>query len=88
MKELGRTGITSLLIEGGSEVHASALREGIADKLAIFYAPKIIGGISSIPVVGGKGAESLSDATELNRLTTKKFGADILIEGYIIGAKG
>ena len=88
MKELGRIGITSLLIEGGSEVHASALREGIADKLAIFYAPKIIGGVSSIPVVGGMGAASLSDATELDRLTTKKFGADILIEGYIMGAKG
>lgn len=88
MKELGKTGITSLLIEGGSEIHASALREGIADKLAIFYAPKIIGGVSSIPVVGGRGSESLSDATELDRLTTKKFGADILIEGYIMSAKG
>lgn len=88
MKELGMLGINSLLIEGGSEIHASALSEGIADKLAIFYAPKIIGGVSSIPVVGGKGADSLSDAIELDRLTTKKFGSDILIEGYIMGAKG
>ncbi|MDT8317904.1 MAG: bifunctional diaminohydroxyphosphoribosylaminopyrimidine deaminase/5-amino-6-(5-phosphoribosylamino)uracil reductase RibD [bacterium] len=87
MKELGKIGITSLLIEGGSEIHASALSEGIADKLAIFYAPKIIGGVSSIPVVGGKGADLLSDAIELDPLTTRKFGCDILIEGYIKGAK-
>lgn len=87
MKELGTIGITSLLIEGGSEIHASALREGIADKLAIFYAPKIIGGVSSIPVVGGRGAKSLSDAIELDRLTTRSFDSDILVEGYIIGSK-
>lgn len=88
MRELGTIGITSLLIEGGSEIHASALSEGIADKLAIFYAPKIIGGISSIPIVGGKGTDSLSDAIEIDKLTTRNFGGDILIEGYIVGAKG
>ena len=80
-------GINSLLIEGGSEIHASALNEGIADKLAIFYAPKIIGGVSSIPVVGGRGVDSLSDAIALDRLTTKKMGGDILIEGYVMAKK-
>lgn len=87
MKKLGDAGINSLIIEGGSEVHASALNEGIVDKLAIFYAPKIIGGTDSIPVVGGEGAKNLADAIEIDTLTTKKFGNDILIQGYINTAK-
>jgi len=44
MDELGKMGITSLLIEGGSRVNGSALRAGIVDKIHMFYAPKICGG--------------------------------------------
>lgn len=83
MKKLGDLQINSLIIEGGSEVHASALKEGIVDKVAIFYAPKIIGGIHSISVVGGEGASLLAEAIEVEEIKTKKIGPDILFEGYI-----
>jgi len=85
MKSLGKMDINSVLIEGGSEVHASALREGIIDKVALFYAPKILGGVNSIGVVGGKGAKHLSDAIMVEGLTTRHMGEDILVEGYIKG---
>ena len=83
MAKLGKMEINSLMIEGGSEVHASALSEGIVDKVAIFYAPKIIGGRDSIGMVGGKGPEFLSDAIEIEGVATKRIGEDILLEGYI-----
>lgn len=83
MKKLGHMGINSLIIEGGSEVHASALKEGIVDKIAIFYAPKIMGGIHSVSLVGGEGPELLAEAIEIEEVKTKKIGPDILLEGYI-----
>ncbi|MDY6856999.1 MAG: bifunctional diaminohydroxyphosphoribosylaminopyrimidine deaminase/5-amino-6-(5-phosphoribosylamino)uracil reductase RibD [Thermodesulfobacteriota bacterium] len=83
MLELGKLEITSLLIEGGAEVNASSLKSGIVDKVLFFYAPKIIGGIEALSIVGGKGAKELDDAVIIKEIKTRRFGDDILIEGYI-----
>ncbi len=83
MKELGALNITSLLIEGGSTINASALSSGIVDKVICFYAPRIIGGKQSPGMVGGNGVEFLEQAISLDDLRAKRLGEDVLIEGYI-----
>jgi diaminohydroxyphosphoribosylaminopyrimidine deaminase/5-amino-6-(5-phosphoribosylamino)uracil reductase len=83
VKELGRLHITSLMIEGGSSVNASALSAGIVDKVMIFTAPKIIGGLDSIPSIGGRSPVLLKRAFQIKNLKVKKIAEDILIEGYI-----
>ena len=83
--ELGKLEITSLLIEGGAEVNASSLESRIVDKILFFYAPKIIGGVGALSVVGGEGAKSLSDAVLLEKMNIKRFENDILVEGYVKG---
>ena len=40
MRELGRLQIDSVLLEGGSTLNASALQEGIVDKVMAFIAPR------------------------------------------------
>lgn len=82
MKQLGRLNITSVMIEGGSSINASALSSGIVDKVMLFTAPKIIGGIDSIPSVGGQSPAQLKDAFGLKNITLRKIGEDILMEGY------
>jgi diaminohydroxyphosphoribosylaminopyrimidine deaminase/5-amino-6-(5-phosphoribosylamino)uracil reductase len=84
MKKLGEREITSVLFEGGSEINASALREGIVDKIMMFIAPKLIGGKSAPGPIGGAGIEHLADAVELRDIQMSKIGEDILVEGYII----
>jgi diaminohydroxyphosphoribosylaminopyrimidine deaminase/5-amino-6-(5-phosphoribosylamino)uracil reductase len=83
MKELGMMGISGLMIEGGSSIAASALSAKIVDKMNFFTAPKIIGGKDSITSVGGASPVSLSRAIKIRDMKTKRFGEDILIEGYI-----
>ena len=83
MQELGKSGITSILIEGGSSLSSYCLEAGIVDKVMFFIAPKIIGGRDSFPAVGGKSFRQLENAYRLRDLRTKQIGEDILIEGYI-----
>lgn len=83
MKELGRQEITSVLIEGGAEVHGSALAAGIVDKVAWFIAPCIIGGRAAPGPVGGAGVEEPDQAVLLEQVAVNRFGSDICIEGYI-----
>lgn len=81
--QLGAMGISSLLIEGGSRVLASAFRAGIVDKVQFFYAPKILGGDDGVPICRGPGAELMSQSVALKDISVHLFGDDVLIEGYV-----
>jgi diaminohydroxyphosphoribosylaminopyrimidine deaminase/5-amino-6-(5-phosphoribosylamino)uracil reductase len=83
MLELGRRGVTSVLIEGGGATLASAFEAGVVDKVMFFIAPKIIGGADAVSAVEGQGVASLSDAVQLKDMKAHKVGCDILIEAYV-----
>jgi diaminohydroxyphosphoribosylaminopyrimidine deaminase/5-amino-6-(5-phosphoribosylamino)uracil reductase len=59
----------SLMIEGGSKVNWAALETGVADKVYFYYAPKILGGMQSLPVAGGTGRSRRSDAIQFHNVT-------------------
>lgn len=82
LRELGRRNVTSILVEGGSQIHASFLEAGRADKMLLFVAPMILGGKGAVPVVGGQGAKRPSDAIRLDRLTIGRQGRDLVLTGY------
>jgi diaminohydroxyphosphoribosylaminopyrimidine deaminase/5-amino-6-(5-phosphoribosylamino)uracil reductase len=79
---LGKMGITSLLVEGGSRLAASFIKGKIVDKFCFFYASKIIGG-EGIPMVGELGIKRLKDSIELKDVSIKGFEKDIMVEGYL-----
>lgn len=81
--ELGRRGITSVLVEGGGEVHAGFLRERLAHRIAFFYAPKVVGGREAPRSVGGIGWESLEEAPRLDRIRWQAHGDDLLLTASI-----
>lgn len=84
LKELGKKGIDSILLEGGSQLNFSALNEGIIDKVYSFISPKMIGGTDATTPIGGEGFERIDDAITLNIDQIRRFDEDILIEAYII----
>jgi diaminohydroxyphosphoribosylaminopyrimidine deaminase/5-amino-6-(5-phosphoribosylamino)uracil reductase len=82
MASLGSIGITSLLIEGGSRVMASAFSAGIVDKIFFFFAPMILGG-DGVTICSGPGPVLMRDAISVKDVNIHRFGEDILVEGYI-----
>ncbi len=83
MDQLGKIGITSLLIEGGARVAASALQAKIVDKIIFFYAPKILGGDDGIPMCSGTGPELMAQSLPVKNITVRQFDNDVMIEGYL-----
>ncbi len=82
LKRLAAHGIVGLLIEGGAAVAASALKQKIVDKVAFFYAPKIIGG-DGRAMIDGLAIGKMARAIELKRLAVRKSGNDFLLTGYL-----
>ena len=83
MDFLGESAVTSLLVEGGGRVIASCLKAGIVDKIAFFFAPKILGGNDGIPICMGAGPELMKDSIAVNNLQVHRFGDDVMLEGYL-----
>ncbi len=88
MKKLGRMDIMSVLIEGGAEINASALKSGIVDKVVLFIAPMLMTGTDSLCSVGGTSPVKLNQAIRLSSITSRFVGEDLMVEGYIGKAKG
>ena len=80
---LAGRGVRSVLMEGGGELNASALRAGIVNKLVVFVGPKIIGGRGAPTLVGGLGTASLSGAVPLSGMKVTQCGVDLVIEAYV-----
>ncbi|MCX5749683.1 MAG: bifunctional diaminohydroxyphosphoribosylaminopyrimidine deaminase/5-amino-6-(5-phosphoribosylamino)uracil reductase RibD [Candidatus Saganbacteria bacterium] len=83
LSTLGKQKITSIMIEGGGNLAASAIGTGIVDKVVFIVAPKIIGGKTSPTPVEGKGIDILARALRLKNVSTRRLGEDIIIEGYL-----
>lgn len=83
MERLGGEGITSVLIEGGGRLIASALKSRVVDKVNLFYAPKLLGGNDGVPMCAGPGCEKMADALALTRVRVACYGPDVCIEGYL-----
>lgn len=83
MQELGRKGIDSILLEGGSALAWSALEAGIVNKVQAYISPKIFGGAAKTPVAG-RGIDFPDDAIRLSKPKVRYFGEDILLESEVI----
>lgn len=86
LQRLAEREIGSLLVEGGSAVHSSFLREKLADKLNLFVAPKLLGGGTTeqpnLNWLEELGITRLEGAFTLTPLSAICIGADLLIETY------
>ena len=83
LDDLGSKNMTSLLLEGGGELAASALQAGVVDEVQFFIATKILGGRDSRTVVAGENPMSVEKALVLQNRTIRHVGNDLLVQGFL-----
>jgi diaminohydroxyphosphoribosylaminopyrimidine deaminase/5-amino-6-(5-phosphoribosylamino)uracil reductase len=85
-RELARRGLTRVLVEGGGTLAAALVKAGLADRLAWFRAPRLVGG-DGIPAAGALGLDRVDAAPRLDLVSRASFGADVLeVYRFVKGA--
>ena len=83
LAELGRRGITSVLLEGGPTLAGSFLDAGELDELRLFIAPVLVGGAEAPPIAAGLGIERMAAAERALSLTSEPSGEDVLVSARL-----
>jgi diaminohydroxyphosphoribosylaminopyrimidine deaminase / 5-amino-6-(5-phosphoribosylamino)uracil reductase len=81
LDELGRRGVTSLLLEGGPVLAGAFAAAGEIDELRTFVAPLLLGG--GRPPLEGKGGAAIAEATRALSLESEGIGEDILLSARL-----
>jgi diaminohydroxyphosphoribosylaminopyrimidine deaminase / 5-amino-6-(5-phosphoribosylamino)uracil reductase len=83
LAELGRRGMTNVLVEGGGQVLGSFMALGQVDELDVFIAPTIEGGDHARTAVRGPGKNLMRDAVRLRDVVITEVGGDAHVRGWI-----
>jgi diaminohydroxyphosphoribosylaminopyrimidine deaminase/5-amino-6-(5-phosphoribosylamino)uracil reductase len=81
MRELGRRGVTSLLVEGGGEINAAMLKAELVQHVRCYLAPVLLGGVDAKGVIGGRSPTRLASALRLRNVTSRSVGGDLVVDG-------
>lgn len=84
LRTLAEKNISSVLVEGGSEVFGSFISERLIDRAYFFVAPMIIAGRDAVCAVGGRGIGLLKNAIHLKDPIVQKTGDDYLFSGRVV----
>lgn len=79
LKRVAQEGLNHVLVEGGAELYGSFIREKLADSLALFLAPKLIGA-KGLSWAGELGVKVMGDAHAVKDLRFEQLGEDLLIQ--------
>jgi 2,5-diamino-6-(ribosylamino)-4(3H)-pyrimidinone 5'-phosphate reductase len=84
MHELSRMGIKTLMLEGGSTLNYSMLKNGLVDEVRVCVAPIIAGGVQAKTLVDGEGIDQMRDAIRLKLKKSYSLGEDLILEYEVI----
>lgn len=83
MTQLGRQGIQSIYVEGGSRLNASLLATGLIQEIHTYIGPKIIGGLDKFNPIDGFGFPRMEQAITSHIQAITPLGDDIFIESRV-----
>ena len=76
LKLLAARGVQSVLVEGGAAIAGAFIAAGLVDRIALFVAPRLIGG--GIPIATGADL-AISRALRLGPISLQPVGPDLLL---------
>jgi len=84
---IGKRDVQSVLIEGGPTLAASAVRDGLVDRLTVFLAPKLLGGAGAPGILGGEGLAPVNRAIPLDIVEVGRIGEDVVVQADVLRAR-
>jgi diaminohydroxyphosphoribosylaminopyrimidine deaminase/5-amino-6-(5-phosphoribosylamino)uracil reductase len=83
LKKLGAENVTNLLVEGGGETNALFFEQKLVQRIAFFYAPKILCGRDARKAVAGQGIERVEQKISLRNVEWKTLGEDLFLTARV-----
>ena len=80
LSELYNRGVYSVFVECGGTLAGSILKEGLADEVYQFIAPKLLNDNNGLSCFNGDNVSKISDCIKLDIYEYKKIGADMLLK--------
>jgi diaminohydroxyphosphoribosylaminopyrimidine deaminase/5-amino-6-(5-phosphoribosylamino)uracil reductase len=83
LDQLGASGVTSLMLEGGPKLAGVFLDAGEVDEVRLFVAPLLLGGRGARDPLESDGVEMIADAVRALTLNCERIGDDLLVSARI-----
>jgi diaminohydroxyphosphoribosylaminopyrimidine deaminase/5-amino-6-(5-phosphoribosylamino)uracil reductase len=83
LSDLAKREINELHVEAGHKLNGSFIRDGLVDEFLVYLAPKLLGTGQGMASFGP--LSQLTDATQLEFLSTDKVGDDLRIRARVAG---
>ncbi len=83
LAELGRRGVTNLLVEGGGTILGAFLDAQSVDEVDVFLAPLIEGGSHGFTPARGRGFATMAEALRLDRHEISVVDGDVRVQGTL-----
>ena len=84
MNYLYNKGIKTLLLEGGSTLNFSMIKENLIDEIKVCIAPMIVGGKDAKTLFDGEGFDLMKDSVKLKLENSYNLGKDLILEYKVL----
>ena len=83
LDQLGASGVSSILLEGGPRLAGAFFDAGEIDELRLFLAPLVLGGRTARDPLEGEGVETIAEALRALTLDCGRIGEDVLVSARL-----
>lgn len=80
MNYLCEKGVKTLMLEGGSTLNFSMIKDGLIDEIRICVAPMVVGGVNAISLFGGDGFMTMDESVKLELVDSFSCGKDLVLK--------
>jgi len=83
LEDLGRRGMSRVLVEGGARVFGSFFAERLVDRVMVFVSPRVLGSADALAPVAGPDGRGLLEALDVADVSVERVGPDLVIQGRV-----
>lgn len=77
-------GVKKLMLEGGSTLNFSMIKEGLIDEINICVAPMVVGGANAKTFFDGDGFDTMDESVKLELIDSYELGKDLILKYKVL----